>query len=132
CSRSSPYLQLPDTVPARVRDLAQEITADADTPYDKVKAVEAYLQENYIYTNKPDLSKGSSADFVDRFLFEIQEGYCDYYSTAMAVMVRSLGLPARWVKGFKSGSQELEEMYLGMGMPEELLEQLERDRKSGV
>src|SRR5690606_25419173 len=81
----SPYLQLPDTVPARVRDLAQEITADADTPYDKVKAVEAYLQENYIYTNKPDLSKGSSADFVDRFLFEIQEGYCDYYSTAMEI-----------------------------------------------
>ncbi len=120
-----PYLQLPDTVTGRVTDLAQEITADADTPYDKVKAVEAYLQENYIYTNKPDLSKGSSEDFVDRFLFEIQEGYCDYYSTAMAVMVRSLGLPARWVKGFKSGSQELEEMYLGMGMPQEILDQLE-------
>jgi transglutaminase-like putative cysteine protease len=123
----APYLQLPNTVTQRVRELAKEIIEGAGTPYDQVKAIEAYLQENYAYTNKPDVTKGKSEDFVDRFLFEIQEGYCDYYSTAMAVMVRSIGLPTRWVKGFKSGSAELEEMYMGMGgiLPPEVLAELE-------
>ncbi len=106
----SPYLQLPDTVPARVRELAREISGDAGTPYDKVKRIEQYLRENYPYTNKPDLSKGRSEDFVDRFLFEIKEGYCDYFSTAMVVLVRSVGIPARWVKGYLPGMQPAEEI----------------------
>lgn len=97
------YLQLPDTLPERVYALAEEITAEAETPYEKVKAIETYLRTNYSYTNTPDESKGSSADFVDRFLFEIQEGYCDFFSTAMAVLVRTTGIPARWVKGYTTG-----------------------------
>jgi len=105
--------------------LAADITEDAETLYDKVKSIETYLQLNYSYNNRPDLSKGSSEDFVDRFLFEIEEGYCDYFSSAMAVMVRSIGLPARWVKGFKPGAQELEEIYQGASIPDELLEELE-------
>src|SRR5690606_35023126 len=92
------------------------------------KSIEAYLQTNFVYSNRPDLSKGRSEDFVDRFLFEIQEGYCDYYSTAMAVMVRSLGLPARWVKGFKSGIKELLLMAPETGgLPEEIIRNLSRD-----
>ena len=98
-----PYLQLPSTLPDRVRDLARSLTENAATPYDKVKAIETYLNTTFKYTNEPDESKGRSADFVDRFLFEIREGYCDYFSTAMAVMVRSIGLPARWVKGYAPG-----------------------------
>lgn len=124
----APYLQLPDTLPTRVRDLAEEITADAKTPYDKVKSIEAYLQTTFKYTNRPDLSKGRSEDFVDRFLFEIQEGYCDYYSSAMAVMVRSLGLPARWVKGFKPGIHELLLMSPGAdGVLEQVIRNLPSD-----
>jgi hypothetical protein len=102
-------LQLPPNLPPRVRQLAESVTAQATNPYDKVKAIELYLSTTYPYNNKPDLSKGRSRDFVDRFLFEIKEGYCDYYSTAMTVMVRSLGLPARWVKGFTSGLTDEEE-----------------------
>ena len=99
----APYLQLPDTLPERVRELTRQIVAEADTVYDQVKSIEQYLYTEFPYPNQPDLSKGTSDDFVDRFLFEIQEGYCDYYSTAMVVMVRSLGIPARWVKGYTSG-----------------------------
>jgi transglutaminase-like putative cysteine protease len=97
------YLQLPDTLPNRVRDLARQVTASGATAFDKAELLVQYLRETYPYNNKPDVSKRRSADFVDSFLFEIQEGYCDYYSTAFVVMARSVGLPARWVKGYTSG-----------------------------
>ncbi|WP_199617436.1 transglutaminase TgpA family protein [Paenibacillus alkalitolerans] len=105
------YLQLPASVPDRVRRLARMVTQEAETPYDKAKAIKMYLSTTFPYTNVPDVSKGRSADFVDRFLFEIQEGYCDYYSTAMVVMARSIGLPARWVKGYVPGQSDLEFIY---------------------
>ncbi|MFK7695097.1 DUF4129 domain-containing transglutaminase family protein [Paenibacillus sp. HJGM_3] len=97
------YLALPDTIPQRVRDLTLDVTKNGATLYDKVKLLEQYLSTSFKYTNTPDLSKGRSRDFVDRFLFEIKEGYCDYYSTSMVVMTRILGIPARWVKGYTSG-----------------------------
>ncbi len=104
-ARHAMYTQLPDSLPQRVKDLAAEVTAEGATDYDKARLLEAYLQTNFFYNNKPDLSKlsGQSGDFVDQFLFELKEGYCDYFSTAMIVMARSLDLPARWVKGFAPG-----------------------------
>lgn len=120
--RWAPYLQLPDSLPERVRHLAREIAAEGTTPYERVKLIEQYLQTRFEYDNRPDLSKGKSPDFVDRFLFEIQSGYCDYFSTAMAVMVRSIGLPARWVKGYTSGSLDIEEFT---GLPIEIIDRLE-------
>lgn len=99
------YLQLPSDFPQRVKDLAEEITASADTPYEKTALLQQYLQQTYSYTNEPDLSKRSSPDFVESFLFEVMEGYCDYYSTAMVTMARSLDIPARWVKGYAPGNQ---------------------------
>ncbi|MBW7473770.1 transglutaminase [Paenibacillus oenotherae] len=107
-SVSDMYLQLPSGLPSRVSDLALEISRDGATPYDKVRAIESYLQSNFKYTNEPDLSKKESKDFVDAFLFEMKEGYCDYYSTAMAVLTRSIGIPARWVKGYAPGSMPID------------------------
>ncbi|GIP39545.1 transglutaminase [Paenibacillus sp. J31TS4] len=98
------YLQLPASTPARVKQLALDVTRGADTPYAKAKSIERYLQTNFRYTNKPNQNGSDNMDFVDRFLFEIREGYCDYFSTSMAVMARSVGLPTRWVKGFAPGS----------------------------
>ncbi len=98
-----PYLQLPNSLPGRVRDLAEAQTAAFTNDYDKAKALETYLRETYPYTNTPDVSKQQSKDIVDAFLFEIKEGYCDYFSTTFVVMARSIGLPARWVKGYSSG-----------------------------
>lgn len=97
------YLQVPSELPDRVRNLAREVTASGDTPYKKVELLQQYLQNNFAYTNNPDLSKKKSRDFVDSFLFEVKEGYCDYYSTAMVMMARSLDIPARWVKGYAPG-----------------------------
>ena len=116
------YLQLPASVPARVRELAAEVTAGADTLYEQARMLEAYLQTSFDYNNRPNLVRGSSEDFVDRFLFEIEEGYCDYFSTAMAVMARTLGIPSRWVKGYTSGTLDVD-MY--SGLPEDILSQMD-------
>jgi transglutaminase-like putative cysteine protease len=105
------YLLLPETLPSRVRELALQVTRSGTNMYDKVKLIEQYLANTYPYTTNPNEGVGNSPDFVDRFLFEIKEGYCDYYSTAMAVMVRSIGLPSRWVKGFATGEAGGEGIY---------------------
>lgn len=99
------FLQLPDDFPKRVKDLAEEITAEGRTPYEKTALLQQYLQQTFPYTNKPDVSRVSSKDFVEGFLFELKEGYCDYYSTALVTMARSLNIPARWVKGYAPGEQ---------------------------
>lgn len=98
------YIQKPRNFPDRVTTLAEEITADGDTPYEKVMLLQQYLTSNYTYTNTPDLTRKKSDDFVDGFLFEVKEGYCDYFSTALVMMTRSLDIPARWVKGYAPGS----------------------------
>lgn len=116
----NPYLQLPGSLPDRVKQLALEVTKDAPTPYDKVKKLAEYLQTSYPYTNKPDLSKTQSKDFVDGFLFELQEGYCDYYSTALAVLTRTLGIPSRWVKGFTAGILPYDEYEIPMQIAEKM------------
>ena len=97
------YTRLPD-VPERVLQLAEEITAGVDNHYDKVRKIVIYLRDHYPYTNSPDISKRRSEDFVDAFLFEVREGYCDYFSTALAVLARASGIPARWVKGYAPGA----------------------------
>lgn len=107
------YLQLPRDLPPRVRQLAQQITASGATPYDKAKLLEQYLQSSFPYTNEPKAEQAKSGDFVDRFLFEIQEGYCDYFSSAMAVMSRTLGIPSRWVKGYTAGQMDIQDPSFG-------------------
>ncbi|MDO3409081.1 transglutaminase domain-containing protein [Saccharibacillus sp. CPCC 101409] len=100
----SRYVQVPRGFPKRVTDLAEEIASEGETPYEKVYLLQQYLQMNYTYTNNPALSRKQSDDFVDSFLFEVKEGYCDYFSTAMVMMARSLDIPARWVKGYSPGN----------------------------
>ncbi len=95
------YLQLPETLPARVRELAEEITAGYDNAYDKAAALEAYLREIRYDDNIPPPPPG--VDGVDYFLFDIRAGYCDYYASAMAVMARALGIPARVASGYAQG-----------------------------
>ena len=100
------YLDLPDTVPERVLQLAQEIVANQPTNYDKAKAIETFLRA-YPYTL--DLpAPPPDRDVVDYFLFDIQTGYCDYYATSMVVLSRAVGLPARAVVGYVSGQYEEE------------------------
>ncbi len=89
---------LPEGLPDRVRKLAEDITAEYDTTYDKLKAIETYLL-GYKYTLSPEpVPKGQ--DFIDYFLFESKEGYCTSFATAMAVLSRCIGVPTRYVEGF--------------------------------
>jgi transglutaminase-like putative cysteine protease len=98
----SRYLELPESVPARVRTLARDLTATGATPYDRARAIESHLR-TYSYTL--DLPAPPPArDVVDYFLFDLKRGYCDYFSTAMVVLARAAGLPAREVVGYASGT----------------------------
>ncbi|WP_245835710.1 DUF4129 domain-containing transglutaminase family protein [Virgibacillus ndiopensis] len=103
------YTQLPENLPARIGELAKEITASGDNRYDKVRAVENYFGQNgfQYQTNDVPIPK-ENQDYVDQFLFESKVGYCDNYSTSMVVLLRTLDIPARWVKGFTSGEKVAE------------------------
>jgi hypothetical protein len=95
------YLDVPSTLPDRVADLAQEVTADAETNFDKALALEQFLR-GFTYNDQiPAPPPG--ADAVDYFLFDVQQGYCDYYASAFAMMARSLGIPARVSAGYNQG-----------------------------
>lgn len=98
------YLQLPNSVPERVRKLGTKLVSDMDNRYDAVMSVMSYLKQHHTYSLESAVPP-SNADFVDRFLFVDQSGYCDHFSTAMVVLLRSGGIPARWVKGFAPGEQ---------------------------
>ncbi|MDQ0340421.1 transglutaminase-like putative cysteine protease [Caldalkalibacillus uzonensis] len=98
------YTQLPDTLPDRVGQLALEAVEGEETMYDQVRAIEAYFRLNgFEYETEDVPVPGPGEDYVDQFLFETQRGYCDNFSSAMVVMLRTLDIPARWVKGFTSG-----------------------------
>ena len=92
------YFQLPEELPQRVRELANELTAGSDNPYDKAKAIEAYLRLIPVDYQMRDIPP--ARDAVDYFLFEAQEGYFDYHASAMVVLLRAAGVPARLAVGY--------------------------------
>ena len=94
------YLQLPPLDP-RIPDLARRVTASADNPFDKAVTLESYLRSNYGYTL--NLTGKLGDDPLARFLFETREGHCEYFASAMAIMLRSIGIPSREVNGFLPG-----------------------------
>jgi protein-glutamine gamma-glutamyltransferase len=95
------YLSLPASLPARVRALAHDVTKGATTPSEKAVALETHLRGEYAY----DLSAPPrSGDPIDDFLFVSRRGHCEFYSTAMVLLLRELGIPARNVTGFIGGT----------------------------
>ncbi|HKW89656.1 MAG TPA: DUF3488 and transglutaminase-like domain-containing protein [Candidatus Acidoferrales bacterium] len=94
------YLQLPDIDP-RITQLAQQVTANSPTPYDKAFALQNYLRANFRYTL--DLSDMKRDDPMAYFLFVKHAGNCEYFASAMTIMLRALGVPARYVTGFLPG-----------------------------
>jgi len=97
-------LQLPDDLPPRLWDLAANLGQKQDTSYDQARAIESYLRgfryNLQVPTPPPD------RDVVDWFLFDLQEGYCDYYASSMVVLARMLGIPARLAIGYAAGTYE--------------------------
>ncbi len=81
-----------------IRDLALRVTRGEVTYYGKIKAIERYLKDNYFYSLKPGIAKDGNQ--LHHFLFVSKKGYCSYFAFAMALMCRSLGIPARVAVGF--------------------------------
>lgn len=98
-------LQLPANVPQRVKLLAETIALPVEGDLARARAIESFLQSNYEYRLDVAAPSKTAADFADTFLFESKAGYCDYFSTAMVVLLRSVDIPARWVKGFAPGER---------------------------
>ncbi|WNS78575.1 transglutaminaseTgpA domain-containing protein [Domibacillus sp. DTU_2020_1001157_1_SI_ALB_TIR_016] len=99
------YTQLPENIPPQIRELALDITEEHETWFEKAKAIEAYFSSSgftYEQVDVPVPSEGE--DYVAQFLFDTRRGYCDNFSTSMAVMLRTIDIPARWVKGYTEGT----------------------------
>jgi len=94
------YLQLPALDP-RVKPLAEQITANVASSFDKATAVENYLRVHYGYTLQ--LPSTTPHDPIANFLFVRRQGHCEYFASTMAIMLRSIGIPSRVVNGFAGG-----------------------------
>lgn len=95
------YLQLPENFDPRVGALARQVTGGAVAPFEIATAIEAHLRNSYGYTLK--LTRSDSGDPVADFLFNFRQGHCEYFASAMVLMLRTQGIPARLVNGFQMG-----------------------------
>ncbi|MBR3016689.1 MAG: transglutaminase domain-containing protein [Clostridia bacterium] len=93
------YLQIPDHIQKEIYEIARRAAAGKETPYEKALAIQNYLRRNYRYNlnvqNPPD-----GVDFIAWFLIGEQQGYCTYFASAMTMLCRIAGLPARYVTGY--------------------------------
>jgi transglutaminase-like putative cysteine protease len=96
------YLEVPADTPARIAQLAHEWTDSQPTPYFKAKAIEEHLKHDFKY--QLGSPSGGKPQPVDHFLFESKRGHCEFFSTAMAIMLREVGIPSRNVTGFVGGT----------------------------
>jgi len=96
----NPYLQLPSSLDPRIERLTSSLTANARSKYDAAAVVENYLQTQFGYTLE---QKAGGNDPLSDFLFNVREGHCEYFATAMALMLRTQGIATRVVTGFQQG-----------------------------
>lgn len=105
------YTTLPDHLQEQVYDIAREACAGAQTPYDKAFAIQNYLSRNFRYTLEV-APQPENIDFVSNFLVNTKEGYCTYFASAMTVLCRMAGLPARYVEGYLAEPDENGHAYV--------------------
>ncbi|WP_257628067.1 transglutaminase TgpA family protein [Haloplanus salinarum] len=103
------YTQVPAATPERVGALTDDLTADAETPYDTAVRVRDWLRRKPYSLNA---SHEAGEPIADQFIFEMESGYCQYYATSMVVMLRTQGIPARYVVGYAPGEAVGEDRYL--------------------
>lgn len=99
---------LPSDRYSQIEKLAVSVTEGIDNPYDQAMAIESYLRSNYTYTESPPVPP-ENVDPTLYFLFESREGFCQQFATAQVLMLRSLGIPSRYVAGFYVGSRDIPE-----------------------
>lgn len=95
------YLQLPPALDTRIPDLARQMTAGATNSYDQARAIETFLRARYGYTL--NLTGRPGDDPLANFLFVTRAGHCEYFASAMTILLRTLDIPAREVNGFLPG-----------------------------
>jgi transglutaminase-like putative cysteine protease len=102
----SKYLQLPSTLPQRVKTLAHQIMDNIPNAYDRAEALETFLRSPP-YSYSPQVkATPPGRDPVDYFLFDLKQDFCEYFASAMVVMLREVGIPARLVEGFTTGTYD--------------------------
>ena len=99
------YTRLPSHLEQPVYDLASEAASAGTTPYEKALAIQSWLSRNYRYSMEVE-DQPANVDFVTRFLMDTKEGYCTYFASAMTVLCRMEGLPARYVEGYLAEPDE--------------------------
>jgi transglutaminase-like putative cysteine protease len=99
------YTGLPAHLEEPVYALSREVSSVAASPYDKALAIQSWLSRSFRYTLDVD-NQPSDVDFVTRFLLDTREGYCTYFASAMTVLCRMAGLPARYVEGYLAEPDE--------------------------
>jgi len=107
------YTQLPASTPSRVERRTAVITERAGNPYEMAVVVEQWLENNREYSLDVERPEGNIAD---AFLFEMDRGYCTYYATTMVTMLRSQGVPARFVVGYTPGERVDEDRWVARGL----------------
>jgi len=107
------YTQLPASTPDRIGEQTAELLDSADTPYEAARITEQWLKENKEYSLDVERPEGNIAD---AFLFEMEAGYCTYYATTMATMLRSQGIPARLAVGYNAGEPTGDGEYVVRGL----------------
>jgi hypothetical protein len=95
------YLQLPTALDARIPELARQMTVGATNSYDRARAIENFLRTRFGYTL--NLTGKPGDDPLANFLFVTRAGHCEYFASAMTILLRTLGIPAREVNGFLPG-----------------------------
>jgi transglutaminase-like putative cysteine protease len=111
------YLQLPEGFSPRISELAERITKELNTPYDKAAAITTYLRREIEYANPLPETPPEGEDPIEWILFDLKQGFCNYYAAAEVLMLRSIGIPARMAVGFAEGAFDQEaNVYIVRGL----------------
>ncbi|AQL44497.1 hypothetical protein BV210_06735 [Halorientalis sp. IM1011] len=107
------YTALPDSTSDRLTSFTDDLTSDSETPYDTAVAIESWLESNKGYSLNASHEGGTVAD---EFVFEMEQGYCEYFASTMAVMLRTQDIPARYAVGYSTGEPRANGTYLVRAM----------------
>lgn len=102
---SENYLQIPQEIETQIKELAEEVTAGTESPYDKATAITQYLRKEIEYSTALT-EPTSNRDPILWVLFNYKKGFCTYYASAEVLMLRSLGIPSRLAVGFSEGQYD--------------------------
>jgi transglutaminase-like putative cysteine protease len=108
------YTQLPESTDPRVEQFTDELTAESGTPYQTATQIESWLETNKEYSL--DANRTGTNDIASTFIFDMEQGYCEYFATSMLVMLRTQDIPARYVTGYSTGEPTGNGSYIVRGM----------------